>query len=180
MAPRPFVGDDGCANTAMSKDVSTILALIQELAAYEKASHSVLATEETLRATLSFPSKSTGYAKTLLIFPPASSTPSHCAGMALFFNNYSTWRAAPGVYLEDLFIRPEFRGRGYGKRLLGELALEVKKIGGKRLEWSVLKWNEPSIKFYHSIGAERMEEWVGMRVDTEEGLSKIGSWGVGT
>lgn len=99
--------------------------------------------------------------------------------MALFFNNYSTWRAAPGIYLEDLFVRPEFRGQGYGKRLLGELALEVKKIGGKRLEWSVLKWNEPSIKFYKSVGAQQMEEWVGMRVDTEAGLGKIGAWGSG-
>ena len=62
---------------------------------------------------------------------------------------------------------------------MGELALEVKKIGGKRLEWSVLKWNEPSIKFYHSIGAERMEEWVGMRVGTEEGLGRIAAWGTG-
>ena len=99
--------------------------------------------------------------------------------MALFFNNYSTWRGAPGVYLEDLFVRPEFRGRGYGKRLLGELALEAKKIGAKRLEWSVLKWNEPSINFYKSIGAQQMDEWVGMRVDTEAGLNKIGAWGTG-
>lgn len=161
-------------------DVPTILALIQELAAYEHASDSVLATEDTLRASLSFPSNpSTGYAKTLLIFPPGSSISSDCAGMALFFNNYSTWRSAPGIYLEDLFVRPEFRGRGYGQRLLGELALEVEKIGGKRLEWSVLKWNEPSINFYRSIGAQQMEEWVGMRVDTEAGLSKIGAWGTG-
>lgn len=128
------------------------------------------ATEETLRATLSFPSKpSSGFAKTLLVFPPTSSSPKPCAGMALFFNSYSSWRAALGVYLEELFVRPEFRRRGYGERLLGELALELKKnkTGGKRLEWTGLKWNEPSIKFYHSIGAERMEEWVGMRVDTE-------------
>ncbi|KAL8797312.1 MAG: hypothetical protein Q9195_000466 [Heterodermia aff. obscurata] len=161
-------------------NVPIILTLIQELAAYEHASDSVLATEDTLRASLSFPSNpSSGYAKTLLIFPRGSSPSSHCAGMALFFNNYSTWRAAPGIYLEDLFVRPEFRGLGYGKRLLGELALEVKKIGGKRLEWSVLKWNEPSINFYKSIGAQQMDEWVGMRVDTEAGLSKIGAWGTG-
>ena len=87
--------------------------------------------------------------------------------MALYFHNYSTWRAAPGIYLEDLFIRPAFRGRSYGKRLLGELAKETVRIGGKRLEWSVLKWNEPSLKFYEALGAKRMEEWVGMRVDGE-------------
>lgn len=87
--------------------------------------------------------------------------------MALYFTNYSTWRAAPGIYLEDLFVRPEFRGRGYGKKLLQELAKETRRIGGERLEWSVLKWNEPSIKFYKGIGAQQMDEWVGMRVDNE-------------
>ena len=97
--------------------------------------------------------------------------------MALYFNNYSTWRGGPGIYLEDLFIRPEFRGKGYGKRLLGELALEVKRIGGHRLEWSVLKWNEPSIRFYEGIGARGMEEWMQMRVDTEEGWGGLGSGG---
>lgn len=92
--------------------------------------------------------------------------------MALYFNNYSTWRAAPGIYLEDLFVRPEYRGRGYGKRLLQELAREVKRIEGERLEWSVLKWNEPSIEFYEGIGAKRMEEWVGMRIE-DDGLEKM-------
>lgn len=92
--------------------------------------------------------------------------------MALYFTNYSTWRGAPGIYLEDLFVRPEYRGRGYGKRLLQELAKETKNIGGERLEWSVLKWNEPSIKFYKSIGAQQMDEWVGMRVD-DEALDKM-------
>ena len=92
--------------------------------------------------------------------------------MALYFTNYSTWRGAPGVYLEDLFVRPECRGRGYGKRLLQELAKETKRIGGERLEWSVLKWNEPSIKFYKGIGARQMDEWVGMRVD-DEALEKM-------
>lgn len=85
--------------------------------------------------------------------------------MALYFTNYSTWRAAPGIYLEDLFVKPDFRGRGYGKLLLKELARETRRIGGERLDWSVLKWNEPSLRFYEGIGAKRMEEWVGMRVD---------------
>lgn len=98
--------------------------------------------------------------------------------MALYFTNYSTWRAAPGIYLEDLFIRPAYRKRGYGKRLLGELAREVVGIGGKRLEWSVLKWNEPSIKFYEGLGAKAMEEWVGMRVDGE-GLERMSGMGRG-
>lgn len=166
----------------------------------------MLATESSLLTTLSFPSSSgtkPGYARTLLIYPPPP-PPSHsplrdndepledCAGLALYFHNYSTWRAAPGVYLEDLFIRPKYRGRGYGKRLLGELALETKRVGGQRLEWSVLKWNEPSLKFYGGLGARRMEGWVAMRVDDlkgegegeqggEEGgeLERLGKWGQG-
>ena len=85
--------------------------------------------------------------------------------MLVYFHNYSTWRAAPGIYLEDLFVRPDFRGRGFGRALLQRLAQETVAVGGKRLEWSVLKWNEPSIKFYRSIGAASMDEWMGMRVD---------------
>lgn len=92
--------------------------------------------------------------------------------MALYFYNYSTWRAKPGIYLEDLFVQPSERGKGYGKRLLVELAKEVVAMDGGRLEWAVLKWNEPSIKFYESIGASAMNEWVGMRV-TGDGLTKL-------
>lgn len=92
--------------------------------------------------------------------------------MALYFYNYSTWRAKPGIYLEDLFVQPSERGKGYGKRLLVELAKEVVAMDGGRLEWSVLKWNEPSIKFYESIGASAMSEWDTMRV-TGPGLTKL-------
>jgi GNAT superfamily N-acetyltransferase len=94
------------------------------------------------------------------------------AGIALYFYNYSTWRARPGIYLEDLYVKQSERGRGYGKRLLVELAKEVVAMKGGRLEWSVLKWNGPSIGFYESIGAKMMSEWVGMRVDGE-GLEKL-------
>jgi len=90
----------------------------------------------------------------------------------LYFYNYSTWRARPGIFLEDLFVSQTERGNGYGKRLLVALAKEVVAMGGGRLEWSVLKWNEPSIKFYESIGAAAMNEWVGMRVDGE-GLTRL-------
>ncbi len=93
-------------------------------------------------------------------------------GIALYFYNYSTWRARPGIYLEDLYVKQSERKNGYGKRLLVELAKEVRAMGGGRLEWSVLKWNEPSIKFYQSIGAVAMDGWVGMRVDGE-GLTKL-------
>jgi len=94
------------------------------------------------------------------------------AGIALYFYNYSTWRARSGIYLEDLYVKQSERGKGYGTRLLVALAQEVVNMQGGRLEWSVLKWNTPSIKFYESIGAKMMNEWVGMRVDGE-GLAKL-------
>jgi len=147
---------------AKASDIPTILALIKELALYEKEPDSVLATEETLSKTLGFTAEAPAYAKTLLIIDPEGNP----AGMALYFYNYSTWRAKPGVYLEDLFVRPEYRGRGYGTALLAALAKEVMAVDGGRLEWSVLKWNEPSIKFYESIGAQNLgKEWQVMRVD---------------
>ncbi|MCJ1292927.1 hypothetical protein MMC34_004480 [Xylographa carneopallida] len=175
--PTPSTSDEPTIRYATEDDVPTILTLIHELATYEHASSSVLATPASLLATLTFPSNPThGYARTLLIFPPSSSSSSSpdapCAGMALFFPNYSTWRAAPGIYLEDLYVREQYRGRGYGTRLLRELARETERIGGKRLEWSVLRWNEPSLRFYEGIGAERLEEWVGMRVEGE-GLGRL-------
>ena len=186
---------------ATESDVPHILALIRELADYEHALDKVEATEDSLLATLSFPSKpGQGYAKTLLLTTsaPAVSEPSstsgsakttpplldtsgqHVAGMALYFHNYSTWTSAPGIYLEDLFVRPMYRGRGYGTALLQALAVETVKVGGRRLEWSVLKWNEPSIRFYEGegVGATRMEEWVGMRVEGE-GLGRLAVRGFG-
>jgi GNAT superfamily N-acetyltransferase len=87
--------------------------------------------------------------------------------MALYFNNYSTWRAAPGIYLEDLYVRKQYRGRGYGTLLIKALAKETVQIGGKRLEWSCLKWNESSLNFYKGLGATQMVDWVGLRVDGE-------------
>lgn len=90
------------------------------------------------------------------------------AGFALYFNNYSTWRAQPGIFLEDLFVRPAFRGKGYGTLMMRFLAAEVLRMDGGRLEWSCLKWNESSLKFYEGLGAERMEGWVGLRVEGED------------
>lgn len=164
---------------ARQSDVPTILALILELAEYERELDSVKATVESLTKTLSFPDESSstgftpGYAKTILISPVKAGntdTEGEIAGMALFFHNYSTWTAAPGIYLEDLFVRPTYRGTGFGTALIRALARECLRLNCKRLEWSVLKWNEPSIKFYvgETIGATRMEEWVGMRVDGDK------------
>ncbi|KAF2456271.1 GCN5-related N-acetyltransferas-like protein [Lineolata rhizophorae] len=158
---------------ATQDDVPTILALIHELALYENATSSVQATEEKLLKTLSFAPHSasstsdgtatSGFAKALLIVAPEGGV----AGMALYFYNYSTWTAAPGIYLEDLFVRPPFRRRGYATMLIKELAREVRRMDGARLEWACLKWNESALKFYESLGAVQKSEWVGLRVDGE-------------
>lgn len=145
-------------------DVPHILHFIFELAEYEKARHEVEATEESLLNTLSFPGTppKRGSVYTALVIPPNSSTP---VGMAMYFYNYSTWRSAPGIYLEDLFVEPSARGKGYGLLLLKYLAKQCVEINGRRLEWSVLKWNEPSIRFYEGLGAKGMDEWMKMMVD---------------
>ncbi|TDZ38745.1 N-acetyltransferase ats1 [Colletotrichum spinosum] len=163
---------------ARREDIPVILDLIKELADYEHELDSVQATEETLANTIAFaPSGRNFNSGKPQTEPTAPSRPARClllfnekgegVGMALYFYNYSTWRAKPGIYLEDLYVRSSERKKGYGKRLLVELAKEVVAMDGGRLEWSVLKWNEPSIKFYESIGATAMNEWVGMRVDGE-------------
>lgn len=159
------------------------------MAEYEHELGSVEATEAKLLDTIAFAPEcdsdkegataTTTAPQTAAISP---SRPARClllfneenkpAAMALYFHNYSTWRAKPGIYLEDLFVRPSERKKGYGKRLLVELAKAVVAMDGGRLEWVVLKWNEPSIRFYESIGAKAMDEWVGMRVDGER-LTKL-------
>lgn len=155
------------SNQSASLDVGIVLSLIKELALYEKAPELVEATEESLLRTLTFSNEDgliekQGYAKALIIFDQVDGA---AAGMALFYTNYSTWRSRPGVYLEDLFIRPKYRLKGYGKLLLRQLAREVKSIDGGRLEWVCLRWNDPALKFYKSIGAVQLNDWVTLRVD---------------
>ncbi|KAF7908805.1 hypothetical protein BELL_0114g00250 [Botrytis elliptica] len=184
------MAEEAIIRHARREDIPGILTLIHELAAYEHESASVLATPSSLSKTIAFaPSPlvspanttpSTGDAisptrpaRCLLVFPPSSpssaSQPPEPIGMALYFYNYSTWRASAGIYLEDLYVRESERGKGYGSRLLSILAKEVVDMEGGRLEWSVLKWNEPSIKFYEgkSVGAKAMDGWQTMRVDGE-------------
>lgn len=136
---------------AMPADIPQILAFIRGLADYEKLSAEVSATEEKLHATLFGPRPA---AECVLAF--AGDTP---AGFAIFFTNYSTFLAQPGLYLEDLFVLPEFRGRGIGKALLLHLARLANRRGCGRMEWAVLDWNEPAIAFYESLGARRLREW---------------------
>ncbi|KAG6961330.1 hypothetical protein JG688_00009141 [Phytophthora aleatoria] len=170
---------------ALRADVYEIAAMIQELADFEKQSDSCKSTPEKLLETVNFaddvpPEHIPGF--------PLTSAPSrkvaHCfvlaigeqvAGMELFFYNYSTWLASPGVYLEDLYVRPEFRRRGLATLLFGALAEETQRIseGKGRLEWWCLRWNEGALKFYERIGGTRMEEWVSIRVAGGEKLEHL-------
>ena len=139
--------------SATPADVAVILAFIRDLATYEKLLADVEATEEKLRATL-FPANGRPAAECVLAFVDEAP-----AGFAIFFHNYSTFLAKPGLYLEDLFVKPELRGRGYGKALLLHLAKLANARGCGRMEWSVLDWNQPAIEFYEAIGARRLREW---------------------
>lgn len=144
---------------AVATDTPLILQLIHELADYERLSHEVVATEATLHASL---------------FPPAGLAPAaHClvafaadqpAGFALYFHNFSTFLAKPGLHLEDLFVRPAFRGQGIGRELLLHLARLANASGCGRMEWSVLDWNQPAIDFYQKLGAVPMKEWTVFRL----------------
>lgn len=136
---------------ATSADAATILGFIQDLAEYEKLSHDVVADEARLRATL-FGERP---AAEVLIAEAGG----EAAGFALFFQSYSTFLAKPGLYLEDLFVRPSARGHGVGSALLSALAQICMARDYGRFEWSVLDWNEPAIRLYRTIGAASMNEW---------------------
>ena len=151
---------------ASETEVATILAFIRELADYERLAHAVTATEADLRATL-FGAQRYGYA----LFACIDERP---VGFAIYFFNYSTFLGRPGLYLEDLYVRPEARGRGVGRRLLAYLARLAVERGCGRFEWSVLDWNEPSIEFYRSLGALPLEEWRAYRLEGEA-LSRLAS-----
>jgi GNAT superfamily N-acetyltransferase len=138
---------------AGAADVPLILTFIRGLADYEKLTHEVEATEEKLRATL-FPVEGRPAAECVI-----AEQAGEPAGFALFFTNYSTFLAKPGLYLEDLFVFPHLRGRGIGKALLLHLAKLANARGCGRMEWTVLDWNKPAIAFYESIGAQRKREW---------------------
>jgi GNAT superfamily N-acetyltransferase len=141
---------------AVESDLPVILDLIQALAEYEKLTHMVTATEGRLRETL-FGSK-----------PAAEVLLAHwdeeCAGFAVFFATYSTFLAQPGLYLEDLYVKSHFRGKGIGLALLRRLAGIATERGCGRLEWEVLDWNEPAIGFYKKLGAVPMDEWTKYRI----------------
>lgn len=149
---------------ATVSDVPIILELIRDLATYERAPNEVTATEQGLADVL-FGEKPAS--EVLLVFEK-----DRAVGFAVFFHNFSTWLGRPGLYLEDLFVRSEDRGKGYGHALLIELAKIARDRGCGRMEWAVLDWNEPAISFYRKLGAKPMDEWTVFRL-TRDGIAKL-------
>ena len=142
--------------TARKDEAQIILQLIKDLAEYEKAPDQVEAREKEILNTI--------FAENPKVFCDLVEVDNQIAGMAIWFLNYSTWQGKHGIYLEDLFIKPEFRGKGYGKALLQHLAKICNDRGYGRFQWWVLDWNSPAIEFYRSLGAEAMSEWTVYRV----------------
>lgn len=149
--------------SATPKDIPVIRRLIEALAEYEKLRHECVITDDDLHQWLFVTPK----AKAVICWHQGEPV-----GFALYFNNFSTFKGKPGIYLEDLFVKPEHRGKGYGKALLKHLAKEAEEHGFARFEWSVLDWNQPSIDFYISMGAEMKPEWNLCRV-TGEALTNL-------
>ncbi|MFN2508195.1 MAG: N-acetyltransferase family protein [Chthoniobacterales bacterium] len=143
--------------SATAADVPLILQLIRELAEYERAPDEVVATEPHLREVL-FGAQPA--AEVLIAFEGEAAV-----GFAVYFFNFSTWLGRPGLYLEDLFVRPAARSNGYGRALLTRLAQIAGERDCGRMEWAVLDWNEPAIQFYKKIGAQPMDEWTVFRLD---------------
>src|SRR5919199_1984944 len=148
-----------CIRPATEADVPLILSFIRELAEYERLSHEVVATEAALQDALFGERR---FAEVLLGYGGVSP-----AAFALFFHNFSTFLGKPGIYVEDLYVKPEFRGAGIGRALLIHLAKLARERGCGRLEWSVLDWNEPAIRFYKGIGASPVGGWTLYRVSGE-------------
>lgn len=155
---------------ATEVDIPVVLSLIKGLAKYEQLDHEVVATEASLRASLFGPKPS---AEALLGYLGAEPV-----GFALWFHNYSTFLGRPGLYLEDLFVLPQYRGRGLGRQLLAHLARIAVERGCGRMEWTVLDWNESAQRFYRSLGAQPMDAWKIYRV-TGEALEQLATGEVG-
>ncbi len=149
---------------AIRAEVPTILQLIRELADYERAPQDAVATEAQLDEVLFGEDPS---ARVLIAREGAEPV-----GFAVYFFNFSTWLGRPGIYLEDLFVKPEQRGKGYGRALLVRLAEIAAERGCGRMEWAVLDWNEPAIQFYKKLGAKPMEEWTVFRL-TSAGIAAL-------
>lgn len=151
------LADGALVRTATDQDIPAILALIQALADYEREPDAVENTPELLEQAL--------FADDSVAFCHVVEQQDAVVGIALWFRSYSTWTGLTGIWLEDLFVLPEHRGSGYGRALLVSLARVAQLNGYSRLEWTVLDWNEPAIRFYRAIGAQPMSEWTTQRLD---------------
>jgi len=149
---------------AARSDAALVFAFVRELAAYERLSHEVDASEADIAEAL--------FSERARVFAEIAFWEGEPAGFALWFYNFSTFRGRHGLYLEDLFVRPSFRGHGIGKALLSHLARRCLAENLARLEWWVLDWNEPALAFYRSLGAVPMEEWTVQRL-TKEALERL-------
>lgn len=147
-------------------DVDTVVTLVHALAEYERAPEQCHLTAEQLHTAL--------FGESAALYGHVAESGGEVVGFALWFLNFSTWDGVHGIYLEDLFVRPEHRGSGFGKALLVALAEECVRQGYSRLQWSVLDWNEPSIRFYKSLGAQPLDDWIGYRL-TGDALTALGT-----
>jgi GNAT superfamily N-acetyltransferase len=147
-------------------DVALLFSLIVELAKYERAAELVTGDEELLHAAL-FGARPHAEAVIAELGEPGAPRADAVAGFALFFGTFSTWLCRPGLWLEDLYVSPEYRGAGVGRALLSHLARVAVERGCGRLEWSALHWNTPALEFYEALGARRLDEWQGFRLDGE-------------
>jgi len=159
-------GPVGRPRAATPADVADIVTMVHELAAYERATQDCHLTETQLRAALFTPHPA--------VFALVTAHHGRVGGFALYFLNFSTWEGVHGIYLEDLYVRPELRGSGLGRALLTELARLAVAAGYARVDWSVLDWNEPSIAFYRALGAIAQDEWTGFRL-SGAALARVGA-----
>ncbi|AMV36898.1 GNAT family N-acetyltransferase [Planctomyces sp. SH-PL62] len=164
LAPTPRPTPSFTIRPAVPGDSQTIADLIRELAIYEKLGQSARATAEDFHRNLFGPRP---FAEVLM-----AEVEGGAVGLALFFHTFSTFRGQPGLYLEDIFVQPEHRGRGIGKSLLRSLAKIARERGCGRLEWAVLNWNDPAIGFYRSLGAVPLDEWTTYRI-ADEALDRL-------
>ena len=152
--------DDIIIREALPEDVPAILILIKELAVYEKLSDKVIATEETLSETI--------FSSNSHVIVYLAEYKNELAGYAIFFRNFSTFIGRAGIYLEDIYVRPRFRGKGIGKKLLSKVIELARENNYGRVEWCVLDWNKPAIDFYKKLGAEPMEDWTIFRLSEDK------------
>jgi GNAT superfamily N-acetyltransferase len=163
--------DKPIVRNARPEDVPQLFGFVVDLAEYERAPEAVVSTADMLRHAL-FPTDEQAHVWAHVVVDPDD--PKRLAGAAIWHLNFSTWEGHHGIYVEDIYVRPELRGSGYGRALLASLAKICFERGYPRLQWSVLDWNKPSLDFYRNLGAQPLEEWVGYRLQGNE-LTELAS-----